>query len=210
MNKPFVIGIAGGSGSGKTFFLDCFLSHFSEGEICRVSQDDYYKPKEKQPVDSNGWINFDLPECIDHAKLIEDLTALITGRVVRKKEYTFNVAEDKARILTLKSAPVIVVEGLFIFHFKELAPLFDMRIFLDAEEEITLSRRLKRDIAERAYTHDMIMYQWENHVLPAYNSYLLPYKHTADKVILNNTHVADDVLAASERLADELRKNILG
>lgn len=209
MNKPFVIGIAGGSGSGKTFFLNCFLTHFDKSQVCLVSQDDYYKPKSEQPIDENGWINFDLPQCIDDKKLLEDLSALIAGETIQKKEYTFNVNEEKARMLTICSAPVILVEGLFIFHFKEIASLLDMRIFMDAEEEITLNRRLKRDIAERGYSHDMILYQWENHVLPAYKTYLLPYKHTADKLVLNNTHVAEDILKVSKDLTEELMQTVL-
>lgn len=209
MNRPFVIGIAGGSGSGKTFFLNCFLNHFSKTEICLISQDDYYKPKEVQPVDENGWINFDLPVCIEDDKLLQDLKALISGGTVQKKEYTFNVNEENARILTIRSSPIIIVEGLFIFHFHEIAKLFDMRIFMDADEELTLNRRIKRDTVERGYTRDMIMYQWVNHVLPAYNSYLLPYKDTADKVILNNAHVADDIIAVTKELSQELRSSIL-
>jgi len=208
MNKPYVIGIAGGSGSGKTFFLNCFLNHFEEHEVTLVSQDDYYKPMETQPVDENGWINFDLPICIDHSRLLSDLQILLNGGTVQKKEYTFNVAEDKARILTLKSAPIVIVEGLFVFHYKEISELFDMKVFLDAEEEITLNRRIKRDTVERGYTRDMIMYQWVNHVLPAYHNYLLPYKDTADKIITNNTHVADDIIAISSQLSEELRKKL--
>lgn len=209
MNKPFVIGIAGGSGSGKTFFLNCFLNHFKNNEICLVSQDDYYKPKEEQPLDKNGWINFDLPQCIDDKQLLTDLTALINGGTIYKREYTFNVDEDKARMLTIKPAPIIIVEGLFIFHFHEIARLFDMKIFIDADEEITLNRRLKRDIAERGYDKDMIMYQWVNHVLPAYNAYLLPYKDTADKIIINNTHIADDIINISKSLSAELKAIIV-
>ncbi|WP_207420549.1 uridine kinase family protein [Desertivirga brevis] len=209
MNKPYVIGIAGGSGSGKTFFLNCFLNHFQEHEITLVSQDDYYKPMEVQPLDENGWINFDLPICIEESQLLADLNTLLQGGSVTKKEYTFNVAEEQAKLLTLKSAPIIIVEGLFVFHYKQISDLFDMRIFLDAEEEITLNRRIKRDTAERGYTRDMIMYQWENHVLPAYRNYLLPYKDTADKIILNNSHVADDIIAVSNELSKELREKLL-
>ena len=210
MNKPFVIGVAGGSGSGKTFFLNCFLNHFSDAEICLISQDDYYKPKHQQPIDENGWINFDLPECIDDDKLLADLKTLLGGNIIQKKEYTFNVNEENARLLTIKPAPVIVVEGLFIFHYKELAKLFDKKIFMDADEEITLNRRIKRDTAERGYDRDMIMYQWVNHVLPAYKQFLLPYKDTADTVIMNNTHVADDIITATKEISEELRKGIFG
>src|SRR5688572_17064129 len=112
MSKPFIIGVAGGSGSGKTFFLNCFLNHFKSSEISLISQDDYYKPITSQPLDENGWVNFDLPICIDSQKLLEDLQILIAGGTVQKKEYTFNVAEDKARTLSIYPAPIIVVEGL--------------------------------------------------------------------------------------------------
>lgn len=209
MNKPFIIGIAGGSGSGKTFFLNCFLNHFTADEVSLISQDDYYRPFETQPRDENGWVNFDLPECIDDEKLTADLKKLIGGESYQKKEYTFNVNMDQAKMLTIKPAPIIIVEGLFIFHYKKLSSLFDMRIFMDAEEEITLNRRLKRDMEHRGYTHDMIMYQWVNHVLPAYNQFLLPYKAEADLLIENNSHVADDIIRISQKLSEDLRKKIL-
>lgn len=209
MNKPFVIGIAGGSGSGKTFFLNCFLHHFTGDQISLISQDDYYRPVEEQPRDENGWVNFDLPECIEDDKLLNDLSTLLRGQSIHKKEYTFNVDRENARMLTIRSAPIIIVEGLFVFHFSKLASLFDMKIFLDADEEITLNRRLKRDIRERGYDHDMIMYQWVNHVLPAYNAYLLPYKGSADKVITNNSHVADDIIEVTKQLASDLKESVL-
>ncbi len=207
--KPFVIGIAGGSGSGKTFFLNCFLNHFNPDDICLVSQDDYYRSKELQHIDENGWINFDLPEGIDDEKLSADLINLLSGGTIHKKEYTFNVDPEKARMLTIRSSPIIIVEGLFIFHYKEVAELFDMRIFMDADEEITLNRRIKRDGEERGYDRDMVMYQWENHVLPAYNAYLLPYKDTAHKIITNNSHVADDIITATQEISQELKEKVL-
>lgn len=203
--KPFIIGVAGGSGSGKTFFLKCFLHHFTSGEVTLISQDDYYRPKSEQKVDENGWINFDLPEGIDDERLLSDLQRLIGGESVEKKEYTFNVNEENARLLQIPSAPIIIVEGLFVFHFQELARLFDLKIFMDADEEITLNRRISRDGMERGYSRDMVMYQWVNHVLPAYNKYLLPYKGTCHKVIMNNKHVADDIISASREISEDLR-----
>ncbi len=207
-NKPFIVGIAGSSGSGKTLFLNCFLNHFTTDQICLLSQDNYYKPKEFQPIDENGQINFDLPQCIDEKHLLFDLNALIAGREVVKKEYTFNVAENEARNLVIKSAPIILVEGIFIFHFKEISRLFDLKVFIDAEEEIALNRRLKRDMAERGYSHEMILYQWKNHVLPAYTNFLLPYKDSADKVFVNNTQVTHDMINLSQDLSEELKKLI--
>ena len=203
--KPFIIGVAGGSGSGKTFFLKCFLHHFKADEVSLISQDDYYRPKQEQKIDENGWINFDLPEGIDDARLLDDLKKLIAGDSIQKKEYTFNVNEENARLLNIASAPIIIVEGLFVFHFKEVAELFDMKIFMDADEEITLNRRISRDEIERGYTRDMVMYQWINHVLPAYKQFLLPYKENCHKIIMNNKHVADDIIVASQQISDELK-----
>jgi uridine kinase len=203
--KPFIIGVAGGSGSGKTFFLKCFLHHFSSEEVTLISQDDYYRSKSEQTVDENGWINFDLPEGIDDERLLSDLKLLMDGKSVEKKEYTFNVNEENARLMNIPSAPIIIVEGLFVFHFQELAKLFDLKIFMDADEEITLNRRISRDEIERGYTKDMVLYQWVNHVVPAYKKYLLPYKGTCHKVIMNNKHVADDIIKASQEISDDLR-----
>jgi len=204
-NKPFIIGVAGGSGSGKTFFLKCFLHHFKPEEVSLISQDDYYLPKQEQKIDENGWINFDLPQGIDDARLLQDLKKLIAGESIEKKEYTFNVNEEHARLLNIASAPIIIVEGLFVFHFREIAELFDMKIFMDADEEITLNRRISRDEIERGYTRDMVMYQWINHVLPAYKEFLLPYKDSCHKIIMNNKHVADDIIVASQQISDELK-----
>ncbi len=207
-NKPYIVGIAGASGSGKTLFLNCFLNHFEPDQIALLSQDNYYKPKENQPIDKNGQVNFDLPECIDNGGLLADLKDLMSGKTISKKEYTFNVAEKDATMLIIRPASIILVEGIFIFHFQEIARLFNLRVFLEADEGITLNRRLKRDIDERGYTHEMILYQWKNHVLPAYINYLLPYKNMADRIILNNTQVTEDIFLASEKLSDELKNNI--
>ncbi|MCX2484355.1 uridine kinase family protein [Pedobacter sp. MR2016-24] len=208
-NKPYIIGIAGGSGSGKTFFLKCFLHHFSADEVCLISQDDYYRPVATQKIDENGWINFDLPEGIADEKLLEDLKLLMAGNSIERKEYTFNTNEENAKLLNITSAPIIIVEGLFVFHYPEIAALFDLKIFMDADEEITLNRRISRDEIERGYTRDMVMYQWVNHVMPAYKQYLLPYKGSCQKVIMNNKHVADDIIDISKEISDELKETVL-
>lgn len=208
-NKPYIIGVAGGSGSGKTFFLKCFLHHFNANEVCLISQDDYYRPKSTQKIDENGWINFDLPEGIDDERLLHDIQLLIAGGTIEKKEYTFNTDEENARLLNIATAPIIIVEGLFVFHYPKIAALFDLKIFMDADEEITLNRRISRDEIERGYTRDMVMYQWVNHVMPAYKQYLLPYKNSCQKVIMNNRHVADDIILISKEISEELKEMAL-
>jgi uridine kinase len=208
--KPFIIGIAGGSGSGKTFFLKCFLKHFSTDEVCLISQDDYYFPvPEGMSAEENKLYNFDLPDTIDHDHFEADIHSLLSGKSISKKEYTFNNPSLVPKILEIKPAPIIIVEGLFILHFRKIAELLDMKIFMDADEDIALQRRLKRDLAERGYSHDDALYKWLNHVLPAYKEYLLPYKGECDRVIENNSNVEDDIIAVTEEISRELREKIL-
>src|ERR1700733_184172 len=122
MNKPFIIGIAGGSGSGKTFFLKCFLEHFTDDEVCLVSQDDYYIPvAHNLTKEENKFYNFDLPSAIDHEHFREDISKLLEWQTIYKKEYTFNNLELVPRLLEIKPAPILIVEGLFILHFREIA-----------------------------------------------------------------------------------------
>ncbi|WP_184542206.1 uridine kinase family protein [Mucilaginibacter sp. FT3.2] len=209
MNKPYFIGIAGGSGSGKTFFLKCFLEHFTASEVCLVSQDDYYIPvAHNMTKEENKLYNFDLPATIDHEHFQQDIRKLLNQETILKHEYTFNNPDVIPKVLEIKPAPILIVEGLFILHFKDISELLDMKVFIDADEDIALQRRLKRDLVERGYSHDDAMYKWVNHVLPAYKDYLLPYKDECDQVITNNGHVADDIMAVTEEISAKLRSKL--
>ncbi|MCJ8209632.1 uridine-cytidine kinase [Mucilaginibacter sp. RS28] len=210
MNKPYIIGVAGGSGSGKTFFLKCFLEHFKPEEVCLVSQDDYYIPvAHEMTPEENKLYNFDLPHTIDNEHFFDDIEKLVRYETVYKQEYTFNNPNAVPKTLEVKPAPILIVEGLFILHFKEIAHLLDLKIFIDTEEDIALQRRLKRDLLERGYSHDDVMYKWVNHVVPAYKEFLLPYKDECDKVITNNTHVAEDIISITEEISKDLRERVL-
>jgi uridine kinase len=209
MNNPYIIGIAGGSGSGKTFFLKRFLDHFSANEVCLVSQDDYYFPvAHKMTPEENKLYDFDKPSTIDNEQFENDIYKLINGEVIYKKEYTFNNPSIVPQLLEIKPAPILIIEGLFIFHFKAIDELLDMRIFIDADEDIALQRRLKRDLQERGYSHDDVMYKWENHVVPAYKEFLLPYRDDCHKIVINNTHTAEYIQAITDEISHELRKKI--
>lgn len=209
MSKPFVVGITGGSGSGKTFFLKCFLNHFSPEEVCLVSQDDYYNPVGEMSQEENKLFNFDLPATINSEQFVQDINKLLRGETVFKKEYTFNNPDAKPKILEIKPAPIIIVEGLFILHFKDIADLLDLKLFIDTEEHIALERRLKRDLHERGYSHEDVTYKWINHVAPAYQEFLVPYKSDCHKIITNNTHLADDIIAVTKDISGELREKVL-
>ena len=131
------------------------------------------------------------------------------NQTIFKKEYTFNNPNAVPKTLEIKPAPILIVEGLFILHFRGIADLMDMKIFVDADEDIALQRRLKRDLVERGYSNDDVLYKWVNHVVPAYKEFLLPYKGECDKVITNNGHVADDILKVTEEISEELREKVL-
>jgi len=208
--KPFVIGVAGGSGSGKTFFLKCFLNHFKKEEISLLSQDDYYyRVGHTMTAEENKLYNFDLPATIDNHQFLSDIKNLINGDTVFQKEYTFNNPNAEPKLLEIQPAPIVMVEGLFILHFVEIAEILDMKIFIDTNEDIALQRRLKRDLVERGYPKDDVLYKWNNHVMPAFNDYLLPYKEQCDKIISNNTNVAENIIEITNEISINLRDSIL-
>ena len=97
------------------------------------------------------------------------------------------------------------MEGLFILHFQQIAELLDLRIFIEADESVALQRRIKRDGMERGYPEDDVMYKWENHVVPAYKEFLLPYKDSCNKIVINNNDTPDDIIRITEEITEELK-----
>ena len=207
-NNPLIIGIAGGSGSGKTFFLNSFLHHFKNDEITLISQDDYYIPAGEMTQEENKLYNFDLPSTIDDEQFHIDVKKLIKGEVVYKKEYSFNNPLAVVKILEIKPAPILIVEGLFILHFKQIADLLNLKIFIEADEEVALQRRVKRDGMERGYPEEDVLYKWENHVVPAYKEFLLPYKEECDQIVFNNDDTPDDIIRITEEITQELKTKL--
>ncbi|MDQ6478905.1 uridine kinase [Dyadobacter sp. LHD-138] len=186
-NQPYIIGITGGSASGKTFFMKCLIDSFRPEDVCRISQDNYYRPIHEIPRDENGVENFDLPETIDHHLFAEHIAVLRAGREVQQKEYTFNNPLIKPEILVFEPRPIIIVEGIFVLYFPEIARLIDLKIFVDAKEHVKIKRRIIRDNNERGYDLDDVLYRWEHHVAPTYDKYILPLRSEADMIINNNT-----------------------
>jgi uridine kinase len=187
MNKPFTIGITGGSGSGKTYFLQGLSSCFKSHEICLISQDNYYKSRDQQPIDENGVKNFDLPVSIDRESFQQDLLRLKAGQNVIKTEYTFNNPTAETKQLEFKAAPIIVVEGLFVQYFEEISNELDLRVFIEAKDHVKLGRRIKRDQVERGYDIDDVLYRYQYHVMPVYERLIEPLKHNSDLVVPNNS-----------------------
>ena len=186
MNKPYIVGITGGSASGKTLFLDKLLNYFDSDQICLISQDNYYKPRNLQPRDDMGIHNFDTPDSIDFQEYAEDIRKIRMGETISRKEYTFNNPNKTPKLLYFKPAPVVLVEGIFVLYYPELAKLLDLKVFIDAKDYIKVKRRILRDKVERGYDLDDVLYRYEKHVMPTYEKYIEPFKHDADLIVPNN------------------------
>jgi uridine kinase len=204
--KPYLVGISGGSASGKTSFLRALRSAFKEDELCMISQDNYYKLAYEHQKDVNGHTNFDLPECVDLEAFATDITLLAKGEMVYRHEYLFQHENQKGELLSFKPAPIIICEGLFIFYHEKIFEQFDLKIFINAKEELALQRRLARDVAERNISESFVLYQWENHVKPAYQQYLLPFMAEADMIINNNTHFQTSLQVLQQFLQSQIKK----
>jgi uridine kinase len=186
----FIIGISGGSGSGKTSFVKALATSFDPSEITLISQDDYYRPREKQKIDKNGIRNFDLPKSIHQKQFATDIKKLINGETVTRQEYTFNNEKATSKELVFKPAPIIIVEGLFIFHLKKIASLLDLKVLIQAKTSDKIIRRILRDQTERNYPLDDVLYRYKHHVMPAYEKYISPYINDVDIIINNNLSFA--------------------
>lgn len=195
-----IIGICGGSGSGKTTLLRRISEEFARFKPTVFSMDNYYLPIEKQLKDEEGKVNFDLPTALNRQRLVNDFLALKNGNPIEVKEYHFNAPPDKNVLITLEPSELLIIEGLFLFEYEEIRRELDYSIFVHVDLNIQLDRRLYRDQETRGYSHHDIMYQWNNHVLPCYEKFLLPYIEQAD-FKFNNDQRAD---AEFERLMQEL------
>jgi uridine kinase len=189
--NAYLIGIAGGSGSGKTSFLRELMHHFRTEEVALVSQDNYYHSKEDQEKDDQGIENYDLPTSINRHHFFEDMMKLVDGHPIEKLEYNFNNPAWKPQIVEVKPAPVIIMEGLFVFHYREIMDQLDYKVYIDVHHEERFKRRMKRDLSERGYPEELIRYQWQAHVRPAEEKFLEPYISECNLVVDNNDHYRD-------------------
>ncbi len=186
--KTTIIGVSGGSGSGKSVFISELRDKFQVGEVAFISQDNYYNPRETQKKDMKGVRNFDLPSSVDLETFTKDVIRLRSGYEIVRQEYTFNNPEAFPGTIVIKPAPIIVVEGLFIFCHQPIWDLLDMRVIIHASDSQRLSRRILRDQTERNYPLEDVLYRYEHHVSPAFKAYIEPYYSKVDIIINNHSN----------------------
>lgn len=190
MQQPLIVGISGGSGSGKTRFAANLKASFDEGQVEIFTLDNYYLPIEQQPVDELGEANFDMPQSFDRKKLQEDLLQLKAGKDLLIPQYDFNINRGgQPKMITVKACPIIIVEGLFTFYFEELSPAIDLKLFVEAPIWLMMKRRIERDEFERGYGDlKATLDRYERHVIPAFNEFVLPTREDADIIIPNHSN----------------------
>ena len=179
-----IIGIAGGSGSGKTFLTKKIFRSFKTKCVV-IHQDSYYKDLSHLGMKERISNNFDHPNSIDIKLLIKDVKTLISGQSILQPLYDFSNHTRKQKYLTITPKPIIIVEGVLIFHFKELANLFLLKIFLDIDPDIRFIRRLKRDVKERKRQVKDICKQYLNFVKPMHELFVEKTKYNSDIVLKN-------------------------
>jgi uridine kinase len=190
-----LIGISGISGSGKTYLVKSIQEIIGKEHVSTLSFDDYYKPIHYQIKDANGRINFDHPQGVDHNKLIQDVDTLRKGESVEIEQYDFNNASATPTTLKIEPKPILLIEGIFLFHFTEIRQQLDYKIYIESDIQTPYERRKNRDSKERGISIEEIDYQWHHHVLPAFKTYLAPYKKEADILLRNDGKFESEQLA---------------
>ncbi|TAF68266.1 MAG: uridine kinase [Cytophagales bacterium] len=188
MKNNFIVAITGASGSGKTYLINRLRETLGEEHLCLMSQDNYYHEIALQPKDENNIENFDLPESIDMPTYLQDIRKVCEGQEVKRKEYAFNNVDKPAHWLHFKPAPILLLEGLFLFQDPDIQQLTDLKIFMDTSETTRLKRRIIRDNQERGYDLNDVLYRYEKHAHPSYEQFIAPYKKDADMIIPNHHH----------------------
>jgi len=195
------IGIAGGTGSGKTTFSQELVSRLNTNKIVYISHDSYYKDLSYLPLEERKKMNFDHPDSLDTDLMIQHLILLKEGKSVDIPVYDFKTFTRTEQVEHITPQPVILVEGILIFAIKELRDLMDIKIFVDTDADIRFMRRLKRDIEERGRTMESVYDQYLNEVRPMHDAFVEPSKRYADIIVPRGgrNDAALDMLAAKIR-----------
>jgi uridine kinase len=202
-----IIGICGGTGSGKTTVANRILESVSAVDVVFLQQDSYYRNVEQLPRDYRQQVNFDHPDAIDNDLLVEHVRALRAGQAVELPIYDFKQNMRVSETQRIEPKLIIILEGILIFAEQRLLPEMDIKVFVDTPDDIRFIRRLRRDVAERGRTVDSVIEQYLATVRPMHMQFVEPSKRMADVIIPEGGHnmVSIDLLSGKirERVASE-------
>ena len=182
-NKPFVIGVAGGSGSGKSTVTRQVLASIGSDLAAVVYQDDYYLDQTPMSPEERRKTNYDHPQAFDWPLMMQQVQALRRGESIEMPEYDFSLHNRSSKTITVKSAPVIVVEGLFALFDAELRKMMSLKIYVDTAADVRFIRRLQRDITERGRSTESVIEQYLETVRPIHKQFIEPTKRYADVIL---------------------------
>jgi uridine kinase len=202
-----IIGICGGTGSGKTTVANRILESVSAADVAFLQQDSYYRNLDQLPLDYRQQVNFDHPDAIDNDLLVEHVRALRAGQAVELPIYDFKQNLRVPETQRIEPKLIIIIEGILIFAEQRLLPEMDIKVFVDTPDDIRFIRRLRRDVAERGRTVDSVIEQYLATVRPMHMQFVEPSKRMADVIIPEGGHnmVSIDLLSGKirERVASE-------
>ena len=181
--KPLVIGIAGGSGSGKTTVSKEISKRLPADRVLILTEDAYYNDNSALSMDERKKINYDHPNAYDTDLLIEQLQDLLDGKAIEMPTYNFNILSRAKDTIHVEPADIIILEGILVLASEELRKFMDIKLFVDADDDIRFIRRLQRDTQERSRSIDWIISQYLATVKPSYNQFVEPCKKYADIII---------------------------
>ena len=182
-NKPFVIGVAGGSGSGKSTVTREVLASIGPDMVAVVMQDDYYCDQSHMSPEARRKTNYDHPQAFDWPLMLQHVQALCRGEAIEMPTYDFAQDNRASKTITVKPAPVIVIEGLFALYDAELSKMMSLKIFVDTAADVRFIRRLQRDMAERGRSTDSVINQYLETVRPMHKQFIEPTKRNADVIL---------------------------
>ena len=200
-----IIGVCGGSGSGKTTLVEAACAHLSADSVSVISQDSYYKNHETLTFEERCELNYDHPNAIDYDLFVSHLNQLKEGKTIHSPVYSYSEHLRSNQFIEVFPRSVVLVEGILIFAHTPLREQFTTTIFIDAEDNTRLRRRMARDIQTRGRTADEVKHRFEDTILPMHNAHIQPHKETSDYIFNNNK---DDLsrLGSFCNLVDKLIK----
>lgn len=200
MKDILIIGIAGGTGSGKSTLTERLKNRFGD-DITVIRHDDYYKEQHTLTYEQRVTVNYDCPEAFDTDLLIRHLDELRNGRGIDVPVYDYTIHDRSDRVRHVSPTPVILLDGILILENRELCSMMDVKIFVDTDDDIRILRRIERDVLERGRSLTSIINQYRNTVKPMHEKYVQPSRRNADIVILNGglNSVACDMIETKIR-----------